>query len=552
MNRPKLSLRGISLPHVVAFLSLAALTAGALALVSRVSPGPPATLALDNGVLFLNGTWEIWLCWLLAGAAVLLVAQIRRRPTVATLAVIPLAGLVLWLAHPWLLAAEPETQPFASAEQLGGEGRKTLLIGVDALAWDRLLPLVEAGRLPHFQELMKRGSYGVLESLRSYRPSTRETGYWSPVVWTTIATGTEVRKHGINDFAIEIGNRRPRMAKSHHRKQPAFWNIFSAFHRPVGVVGWWATYPAEKVSGVMVSSSVGLRGHRGLKNFAIDDVAWLRRRRNLTYPEWYKHVVADKVGLPQKIDEWFAEEIFPYREVPLLDENTVETLVSVIWQDQLYLETTLHLLQSEEMSLYATYFEGIDVLNHHFWQYLDTPEALNRKAESMGFEVPAGFSAHRQVVDRYYEVVDGYLGRLIEAAGEDATVIVVSDHGFRNDPDHLHRADHSPWGAILLQGPGIRAGHDLNLSLPASLANHAKFVSVLDVLPTLLYLHGLPISNEIDGQVIYRALERSLARSQPRLSIPSYGDFESSREVAIETDDEDEYLERMKSLGYIR
>jgi hypothetical protein len=37
------------------------------------------------------------------------------------------------------------------------------------------------------------------------------------------------------------------------RKVKALWNILSEKDRRVGVVGWWATWPAESVKGVIVS-----------------------------------------------------------------------------------------------------------------------------------------------------------------------------------------------------------------------------------------------------------------------------------------------------------
>jgi|GEM_PF-1422686 len=547
------SQRKIDPVHVLAALLLVALTAGAAYLTLGVRPGPPAVLEAGGETLFLRGAWEIWLAWGLAAAGVALAAQVRRRPRMAALAVLPLAALGLWLALPALLKAEPETATFTSTTQLGEETRRTLLIGIDALSFDRLLPLVEAGRLPHFQRLMEEGSYGVLESMRTQRWMTDEIGFWSPVVWTTIATGVRETKHGIDDFEIQPDNGKRRMAMSYHRKAPAFWDIFSAFQRPAGVVGWWATHPAEEISGIMVSSSLGLRGHADLKHLEIDDEAWFQRRRRLTYPQWYQRVITEDIGLPQGMDDWFDEEIFPYRRVPVLEPKNLKTLLSITWQDRMYLDTLLHLLAHEkEMSLYAVYFEGVDVLNHRFWQYLGSPGKLADEAAMKSIRLPEGFDDHRQVVDRYYEVMDDYLGRMLEAAGEGATVIVVSDHGFRADPENPQGADHSPWGAILMRGPGIRAGQPLNLSLPTSVANLDEPVRVLDVLPTLLYLHGLPISQNLDGSVITRAFTRSFVSDRPMLTIPDYGDFESSREVEVEANDEEEYLRRMKSLGYIQ
>ncbi len=525
------------------------LTVATAVIAFRVERGTPASLVLGDERLFLRGRWEIVLVGALLVALSLLAGRLRRSPRVAALALAPLAALTIWLAAPVAFQPQPAQEPYRSTEQLGGQDRQTLVVGVDALSWNRLIPLVEAGSLPNIERLMREGSWGVLHSHRSYRPSVGQEGYWSPVVWTTIATGTTVDRHGIDDFAVRGQAGKSRMAATWHRRVPAFWNVFSAFHQPVGVVGWWASWPAEQVEGVMVSSSMGLRGHRGIRRIELDNAAWLRKRRKLTYPEAFKHVVANEVGLPTGIEEWANETIYPFSRDPVLDSDEVETILSVLWQDRLYLDTALYLLRNRKLSVYTTYFEGVDVVSHRFWQYMAQPELFEGNTK---LPVPRDLERASQVVDRYYAVIDGYLGQLLEAAGDDMTVIVVSDHGFRSDPEHLRLADHSPYGAILMRGDGIRRDHDLNLSLPASLGEMRDgAVSVLDVFPTLLYLHGLPVSEELDGKVLTRALGPSVLRDRPLLRIPTYGDFESSREIEVEAGDEEEYIERMKALGYI-
>ena len=308
--------------------------------------------------------------------------------------------------------------------------------------------------------------------------------------------------------------------------------------------------------------SIGLRGHRGIRRIELDDESWLLRRRQLTWPESYKQVVAHDVGLPKGIGDWVESELYPYREYPILDDERLDTLLSVLWQDRLYLDTTLHLLRTEDFSLYTTYFEGVDVVSHNFWQFIDSPEEFRQQAR---FPVPEDFDADRHVVDRYYEIVDGYLGELLAAAGDDATVIVVSDHGFRSDPDHARKANHSPYGVILMKGPGIRQGHDLNLSLPGSLAE-------LFGVAHGGRRHGGRRPGDGSRRAAHPALParpadlRAARRPRPvgdPGALPRRPPAGSTRcpptatsrrpgRSAWRSADEDEYLQRMKALGYIR
>lgn len=529
-------------------LLAALLIVGAAALAVPVWRDGRLLLEAGGHAFFITSPWEIGgLC---LGALLLLAAASRRasRWGRASLLAAAAAGFAVLLAADLFQTQPAKAAALETADRAPGH-RRTLIVGIDALSWDRLLPLVRQQRLPNFARLMREGSYGVLHSHRTLRPSVQKEGYWSPVVWTTIATGVTVDKHGIDDFSIRQDDRTAKLAGTWHRKSPAFWNLFSAFDRSVGIVGWWGSWPAEEVNGILVSSSVGLRGHRGIRHIDLEDDAWFRKRRRLTFPEQFKHVIAGEIGLPRDTDRFMNERIFPLDRYPLRDGSERETLRSVLWQDRLYLDITLHLLEKEKFDLYATYFEGIDALSHQFWGFIDHPDEIYRQAR---FHVPGGFEDHTLAVDRYYEVVDGYLGQLLAAAGDETTVIVCSDHGFRTEVDHPRKADHSGYGALLVKGAGIRAETNLNLSLRGSLFSliHGP-VTVLDVLPTLLYMHDLPISEELDGRVLYRVFEPAYLHRHREIRVPTYGDFEATREIEIPSEDEEEYLERMRSLGYV-
>ena len=69
-----------------------------------------------------------------------------------------------------------------------------IVIAVDGLEWDVLLPLVREGRLPHLERLMEEGVWGQLET---FQPTL------SPIIWTTIASGKRPAEHGIEGFTLE-------------------------------------------------------------------------------------------------------------------------------------------------------------------------------------------------------------------------------------------------------------------------------------------------------------------------------------------------------------
>src|SRR5262245_33914617 len=81
---------------------------------------------------------------------------------------------------------------------------RVILIGIDGGSWDILRRLVTEGKLPHFQKLIQNGSAGNLNSLNWKRMILGGKGFFSPIVWTSIATGKIPSKHGVEDFTLPL------------------------------------------------------------------------------------------------------------------------------------------------------------------------------------------------------------------------------------------------------------------------------------------------------------------------------------------------------------
>lgn len=84
------------------------------------------------------------------------------------------------------------------------EAGRVILIGIDGGSLPLMRELSARGMLPNFTRLMNEGAYGHLASLRRALPFSpqRGVGWWSPVVWTSIATGKTPEVHGVVDFLL--------------------------------------------------------------------------------------------------------------------------------------------------------------------------------------------------------------------------------------------------------------------------------------------------------------------------------------------------------------
>ena len=116
--------------------------------------------------------------------------------------------------------------------------RRLLLVGWDAADWNVINPLIEKGEMPALAKLMKRGSYGTLETLY---PAL------SPMMWTSIATGKRPYKHGIHGFSEpDPQGAGVRPVTNISRKTKAIWNILQHEGMRSNVIGWWPSVSIVK------------------------------------------------------------------------------------------------------------------------------------------------------------------------------------------------------------------------------------------------------------------------------------------------------------------
>ncbi|MFN2386260.1 MAG: alkaline phosphatase family protein, partial [Thermoanaerobaculia bacterium] len=172
---------------------------------------------------------------LLAALSLLLLAASCSRPDTKT------SGRNDRLvASPVEAADVPSRRPRAPGGPL-----PVIWIGLDGLDWELLDRLAAAGRMPHWARLAAEGHAGRLQA---FQPLI------SPILWTTAATGADPSAHGVLDFQeVERRTGRKLPISGNSRAVPAVWNVASAQGKKVGVVGWWATHPAEQVEGFFVS-----------------------------------------------------------------------------------------------------------------------------------------------------------------------------------------------------------------------------------------------------------------------------------------------------------
>jgi tetratricopeptide (TPR) repeat protein len=429
-------------------------------------------------------------------------------------------------------------------------GLRVLLIGLDGADWSTIDPLLRAGRLSNLARLIENGARGPL---RSYDPMI------SPLLWTTMVTGVGPDVHGVADFqAIDPATGRRMPITSRFRRVKALWNILSDASRSSAFVAWWASYPAEAVRGVQVSNLVIFQTLRPRAPGAVAPAG-------ITYPQQYFEEIRPSLGTAADLT---FEEISPILHISRAEfaeglatvlkprtsddesenrkmaQQPVPLAISILAGSKNYAAIAAD-LAARRLDLTAVYFEGIDMMGHRFQHCMPPRMAICPEQD---------FRRYRDAVTGFYVRQDELLGTILRAAGPETTVMVVSDHGFKTGADRpldvlpfttqqpveWHRED----GILILSGPGARR------------ARLGPRATLFDIAPTLLYLLGLPASEEMPGRVLLEAIDPKFAASFPVRTIPSYERFGAPRDTLVATgpgvrEAEEELLDNLRALGYI-
>lgn len=421
-----------------------------------------------------------------------------------------------------------------SSLSLGGTSSKTkvLLIGLDGAGWNIIRPLVRRNKLPNFAHLMRDGVSGTLLSSKPLL---------SPLIWTTIATGKKPTKHGITDFLVVNHNSGEEIPVTRNlRAVKAFWNILSEQSRTVGVIGWLVTWPSEAINGFMVSDRLTFLDYDPNK-------AYPPLSKQVTYPETLLDKLTPMITKPQSIT---FDTIRRFLDVDLMEFNEsiknvtepVFTATSVIAATETYRKIAMELLREQPKEVLAVYFKGIDSFGHLF---------ASRSQTILPAGDHTGAQKYGRAIQEFYLYQDEILGDLIGAVDDSATVIVVSDHGFEtgeNRPagqSEIGNGHASEWHSK--EGIVIMKGRDLKKGVTVTGAR------TVDIAPTVLYLLGLPVAHDMDGDVLTDAFVPNHLRNNPVQYVETFEDAKTSppERHGIASNEDDAIKRQLQSLGYL-
>jgi predicted AlkP superfamily phosphohydrolase/phosphomutase len=293
-------------------------------------------------------------------------------------------------SQPDMKSASASTQPGASEPafvQSSPRQSKVLVIGLDGATFDLITPWAEAGHLPTLSRLLREGAHGPLRS--TIPPMTAPA-------WTSFATGTNPGKHRLYDWiAREPESYRFSPVTALNGTAPTIYTLLSQAGRRVCTLNIPMTYPPLPINGLMVS---GLPAPS--------------TQNTITYPP----------GLYQEILQAIGDYILYPDPGQAYSEAGVDAFLERLYRGTEIRTRTFDYLRDREAWDFAMMvFNGTDTICHAMWKYMDREHPLHD---------PSRYDKYGSAIHDYYQSIDRYLAKVVEALDEDTTLIIMSDHGF--------------------------------------------------------------------------------------------------------------------------
>ena len=413
----------------------------------------------------------------------------------------------------------PETQPLQ---------KKLLLVGWDSADWKIIQPLVDAGQMPALQRLLEQGTSGNLTTLDPQL---------SPMLWTSIATGKHAYHHGVPGFTEVNAAGQVVPVSAATRRCKTVWEMLGERGLKSHVVSWFATQGEQPAQGCLVSNLYNSFKHQ--EEDAPED--WPQPAPGTYWPEDLAEHLNERRVSPWDIDPDEVLRLF-VPEAASIDQSKDQRLWHLA--QRLAEASSVHsaacwLLENRpDWDFTAIYYRAIDEICHEFMPF--HPPQMPGAPE-------ADFALYQDVVNSAYRFHDLLLARLMQLAGPDTAIMLVSDHGFHSDhlrPTFTPRVPagitvwHRPQGVFAAAGPGFKQD---------ALIYGAR---LLDVTPTILTYFGLPVGQDLEGRV----LREAFVEAPEVKTIPTWESDSKPRPAQttpLTDEDNKALLQQFVDLGYI-
>jgi len=257
--------------------------------------------------------------------------------------------------------------------------RKVLVCGLDSAP--REIVFGQKKLLPNISFLLEHGLYG---NLRSCDPPI------TIPAWMVMMTGQDPGKLGLYGFRHRKGYSYKDLwiATSQSIHEKTVWDYVGEAGGESCVISVPPTYPPRPLRGNLISC------------FITPDEG-----KEYTYPP----------SLKSEIEHRFSSYIF---DVEFRTDDKEALLEGIYRMTKKRFEVMKYLITQKPWDFFMFVEIGVDRIQHGFWKYMDRHHHLYQPG-----------NPYETVILDYYRYLDKEIGSLLDLAGRDTVVLVVSDHG---------------------------------------------------------------------------------------------------------------------------
>ncbi len=415
------------------------------------------------------------------------------------------------------------TAPSESRGAAGGpaltvvpSGLRVRLVAIDGFDPVTFATLTQDGGLPALREAFA-GALATLAPHDTHDPAR---------AWTTIATGQLPATHGVRGLetrrvtgvqgsvplaapagairAVQAATdlfrlTRPSLARGDERRVKTFWEAAADAGLRTVVINWWATWPApEQGTATILSDRAALRLELG---GTLDAEIAPAALYELLRAEWpaIRRTASARAQPPAAVDGAIGEVLRRSAELDALQLTLAERV------------------GGSDPDLVVIYLPGLDIAQHTFF------------GEHAAALQPSAISARLEALREYYRFLDRLLADALAPARHELVFIFTG-------PGRV--ADRGT-GTLAVRGSAARSDARVE-------------AQVIDVTPTVAYALGLPHSRELPGRPLQELFTAEHAARYPVREIATYGRPSAQTGPRSGQPLDEEMIERLRSLGYVR
>lgn len=396
-------------------------------------------------------------------------------------------------------------------------GLKVVFVGLDGADWRVIRPMMEKGELPTFARILREGAGGDLATIHDSN---------SAVIWASIYSGETPDRHGALDFyRIQIPGMESGGIFPVHR---TFFKELSDLVSPLGLT---RQIPVDRFS--MDGAPLWEVADRaGLTIGVVDGYFYsfpaLRPSRRESW--FFTYGLDEFASLPSgRIDLFMQPKAVDlFRRIrPKLEAG------DFYWQSDVLLD----LLKTRPQPRFVNFYtHEPDSAQHFYWKWYQ-PDHYFGVTEK-------GLKANGDRIPKVHREFDRFLDRLLAEVGPETVVVIASDHG--HSPTMIHslysQHRHGPPGILLMRGGPVKRG--LNV----------QGADIYDLYPTILYLLGLPVPQDLPGKVLLDAIDPGFVSLHPVRTVPTFRNLGLPPNLPGASRDgvmNEQEIQKLRSLGYI-